>query len=80
MDDILRHEDQEFDALISLLHEPSSTAEQKPSETTDFETDDEEYAWLCMEAVSATEAVEAMASNPPESPIEPCEDMDTSTD
>ena len=78
MDDILLYEDHEFDALVSLLHEPSSTAEHKGSETMDYETDDDEYAWLCMEAVSATEAMGARAGDPPEPQVDPSDEMDTS--
>lgn len=58
MEDILQHESQEFDTLISRLDESSSSAmEQKETETTEnYGSDDEEYDWLCMEAVSAIEA------------------------
>lgn len=83
MDDILQHEDQELDTLISGLEESSSTTmEQKGTETTeDYGSDDEEYVSLCMEAVSAIEAKSTAVSvgDTQEATSENFQDMDMSS-
>ncbi len=75
MDAILQHEVQEFDALVSLLEEPSPATEH--IEMADYGSDDEEYTSLCIEAVAATEA--RHTGNSLERTEEPSDDMDTST-
>lgn len=81
MDDILQYEGRELDTLISQLQEPSSTTiEQKETETTEnYGSDDEEYAWLCVEAVSAIEAKNAVAGDTQEVISEYFQDMDMSS-
>ncbi|MCJ1261746.1 hypothetical protein MMC22_001614 [Lobaria immixta] len=83
MDDILQHEDQELDTLISGLEESNSTTmEQKCTKTTeDYGSDDEEYVSLCMEAVSAIEAKSTAVSvgDTQEATSENFQDMDMSS-
>lgn len=81
MDDILQYEGQELASLISRLEESSSTAmEQEKTETTEnYGTDDEEYVWLCMEAVSAIEAKDTVTDDTQEVSSGYFQDMDMSS-
>ena len=81
MDDILQHEDKELDTLISQLEESSPTAmEATETETMEsYGSDDEEYVWLCIEAVSAIEAKDAVTENTQEATSEYFQDMDMSS-
>lgn len=81
MDNILQHEDQELDTLISGLEESNSTTmEQRGTEMTEnYGSDDEEYVSLCMEAVSAIEAKSTAAGDTQEATSEIFQDMDMSS-
>ena len=83
IDDILQHEGQELDMLISRLEKLSSTVmERKETETAENEnygSDDEEYLRLCVEAVSAIEARDGVSGNTQEVPAEYVQDMDVSS-
>lgn len=80
MDDILQHEDNELDKLISQLEESSPTAmEATETETMEnYGSDDEEYVWLCIEAVSAIEAKDAVTENTQKATLEYFQVMDMS--
>lgn len=83
MEDILQHEGQELDMLISRLEKLSSTVmEQKETEIAENEnygSDDEEYLRLCVEAVSAIEARDGVGGNTQEGTAEYVQDMDMSS-
>lgn len=51
---IQHQEDQEFDALVSTLEE--SDPAPGNNEVTDYGSDDEDFAWICMEVIAAAEA------------------------
>ncbi|MCJ1428128.1 hypothetical protein MMC29_006036 [Sticta canariensis] len=83
IDDILQHEGQELDMLISRLEKLSSTVmERKETETVENEnygSDDEEYLRLCVEAVSAIEARDGVCGDTQEVTAECVQDMDVSS-
>ena len=83
IDDILQHEGQELDMLISRLEKLSSTEmEQKETETAENEnygSDDEEYLRLCVEAVSAIEARDGVGGDTEEVTADYNQDMEVSS-
>lgn len=71
---IQRHEDQEFDALVSSLEEPDLATGS--TEVTEYGSDDEDFASICMEVIDAAEAKDLEKS--PEDHHVPSDDMDVS--
>lgn len=71
---IQHREDQEFDALISLLEESDPATGN--NDLTEYGSDDDDFAWVCMEVTAAADA--KVKENPPESLLVPSDDMDTS--
>lgn len=71
---IQHQENQQFDALVSLLEESDPATGH--NELTGYGSDDEDFAWMCMEVVAAAEAKDMEIS--PEALHAPSDDMDIS--
>lgn len=71
---IQHQEDQELDALISLLEESDSATGN--NDLTEYGSDDDDFPWMCMEVIAAADA-ELMEKSPDSLPV--CsDDMDMS--
>ena len=73
-------ENEEIHTLLSVLHESGPEARQWQGQVPEYGSDDEEYASLCLEAVSAVEARCASPADPLGAGLESCQDMDISVD
>lgn len=71
---ILHQEDQEFDALVSLLEESDPVTGK--NDLTEYGSDDDDFAWMCMEVTAVADA--KFMEKSPESLLVPSDDMDTS--
>lgn len=67
-------EDQELDALVSLLEESDPATGN--NDLAEFGNDDDDFPWICTEVIDAADA--KVMGNPPDSLLVPSDDMDTS--
>lgn len=73
---IQHQEDQKFDALVYTMEELDSATGN--NEMTEYGSDDEDFASVCMEVIAAAEA--KVIEKPPEEHHVPSDDMDMSFD
>lgn len=71
---IQHQEDQELDALVSLLEEPDQATGN--NDLAEYGSDDEDFPWTCMEVIAKAEA--KLVENFPDSLLVRSDDMDTS--
>lgn len=71
---IQHQEDQELDALVSLLEESDPATGN--NDLTEYGSDDDDFSWMCMEVIAAADAKLMVKS--PDSLLVRSDDMDTS--
>lgn len=71
---IQHQEDQEFDALVSLLEESHPATGN--NDLAEYGSDDDDFAWMFMEVIAAADA--KLVEKSPDSLLAPSDDMDTS--
>lgn len=71
---IQHQEDQDLDALVSLLEEPDPATGN--NESTEYGSDDDDFPWRCMEVIAAAEA--KLVEEISDSLLVRSDDMDTS--
>lgn len=71
---IQHQEDQELDALISLLEESDSAT--RNNDLTEYGSDEDDFPWMCMEVIATADAG-LMEKSPDSLPIR-SDDMDMS--
>lgn len=71
---IQHQEDQELDALVSLLEEPDPATGD--NDLTEYGSDDDDFPWTCMEVIAAAEA--KLVDKNSDSLLVRSDDMDTS--
>lgn len=71
---IQHQEDQELDALVSLLEESDPATGNK--DLTEYGSDDDDFSWMCMEVIAAADA--KLMEKSPDSLLVRSDDMDTS--
>lgn len=71
---IQHEEDEELDALVSLLEESDPATGDK--DLTEFGSDDDDFSWMCLEDTAAADA--KLMEKSPDSLLVRSDDMDTS--
>ena len=71
---IQHQEDQKFDALVSTMEESDSATGN--NEMTEYGSDDDDFASICMEVIAAAEA--KVIEKPPKEHHVPSDDMNMS--
>lgn len=79
IDEMLQHEREEFEALMCLLEDGSSSSELETSRT-DYGSDDEDFNSDCLEALRVSETSRSTSLRPPENLLGSCLPMDMSID